>query len=68
MHDNSSHVEIALNERMEKLASEERFEEASEYRDRFHAFIHGVSRGHRIRSLTRLPRLLVAKRIETGWE
>jgi DNA polymerase-3 subunit epsilon len=68
MHENSSLVESALAARMEKLADDERFEEASEFRDRFHAFIHGISRGHRIRSLTKLPRLLVAKKIENGWE
>ena len=68
MHENSSTVELALLSRMEKLAADERFEEASEIKERFSAFARGVSRGHRIRSLTRLSELLVAKKIESGWE
>ena len=68
MHENSSIVEETLLSRMQKLAEAERFEEASEVRDRYTAFIHGVSRGQRVRALTKLPRLLVAKKRDDGWE
>jgi len=47
--------------RMAALATAERFEEATEVRDRFAALIRGTSRGQRIRSLTRVPHLIAVK-------
>ena len=49
--------------RMAELAASERFEEATEVRDRFAALIRGTSRGQRIRSLTRVPHLIAVKTI-----
>jgi DNA polymerase-3 subunit epsilon len=51
--------------RMATLATAERFEEATEVRDRFAALIRGTSRGQRIRSLTRVSHLIAVKSIET---
>lgn len=48
-------------QRMSELALSERFEEATEVRDRLAAFIRGTVRGQRIRSLTRIPHLMALK-------
>ncbi|MEI6648258.1 MAG: DEDD exonuclease domain-containing protein [Actinomycetes bacterium] len=50
-----------LTSKMLALAEVQRFEEATEYRDRLSAFIKGSSRSQRIRSLTRIPFLISAK-------
>jgi DNA polymerase-3 subunit epsilon len=52
-----------LNGEMHVLALAERFEEAANIRNQLGAFLRGVSRGARIRALTRIPELVVAQRI-----
>lgn len=52
-----------LNERMNALALDEKFEEAAAVRNQLGSFVRGVSRGARIRSLTRIPELVAAQRI-----
>lgn len=51
-----------ISDRMRELALEERFEEAASLRNRLSSFIHGVSRGIRLRSLTRVEEMITAKR------
>lgn len=53
-------LEHAINLKMQELALQERFEEASDIRNRIIAFIRGVSRGQRIRSLTRVRELILS--------
>ena len=61
-----------LNERMEALALVEKFEEAAAVRNQLGSFVRGVSRGARIRALTRIPELVAAQRFShndvTTWE
>ena len=58
-----------MNDRMFHLASQERFEEAAELRNRLSAFIRGTARGQRIRSLTRVGELITALPTSVGeWE
>jgi len=49
-----------LNHEMRELALRERFEEASDIRNRALAFIRGVSRGQRIRSLARVSEVVIS--------
>jgi DNA polymerase-3 subunit epsilon len=56
----------ALNRRMSKLAELERFEDASEQRDRLAAFIRAASRTQRLSALTRCAELVAARREEGG--
>lgn len=56
-------IVATLNERMNALALDERFEEAAAVRNQLGSFARGVSRGARIRSLTRIPELVAAQRI-----
>jgi DNA polymerase-3 subunit epsilon len=60
------------NEKMNALALQERFEEAANIRNQLGSFLRGVSRGARIRALTRIPELIVAQRLsrhdEDRWE
>jgi DNA polymerase-3 subunit epsilon len=44
---------------MKELANKERFEDALALRNRLSAFARGVSRGQRIRALTRIPEIVV---------
>ena len=55
-------VVAALEERMARLASEERYEEAGVHRDRLAAFVRAVARCQRLSALTRLPELVAARR------
>jgi len=58
-----------IHDRMFHLASQERFEEAAELRNRLSAFIRGTARGQRIRSLTRVRELITALPTSVGeWE
>ncbi|MFM8843736.1 MAG: DEDD exonuclease domain-containing protein [Actinomycetota bacterium] len=67
-HDATS-ILTELENRMKELASQERFEEAAEIRNRLGAFIRGTARGQRIRSLTRVPHLIAAFPIAPShWE
>ncbi|MDP1720522.1 MAG: DEDD exonuclease domain-containing protein [Candidatus Nanopelagicaceae bacterium] len=54
-----------LNEKMTAHAIEEEFELAVAIRDQLGAFLRGSSRGVRIRTLTRIPELIAAQRIES---
>ena len=59
-------VVSALSSRMAALAANERFEDASSYRDRLAAFIRGASRTQRLTALTRCPEVVAARRDDTG--
>ena len=59
-------VVTAVNERMEKLAAGERFEEAGVHRDRLAAFIRAAARTQRLSALTRCPQVVAACREPDG--
>ena len=62
-------VVAAMTARMSSLAADERYEEAGTVRDRLSAFIRTASRTQRLRSLTRLPELVAARRGDDGrWQ
>ncbi len=50
-----------LNEKMHALALDEKFEDAAAVRNQLGSFVRGVSRGTRIRGLTRIPELVAAQ-------
>lgn len=52
-------LERSLIDKMQRLAVEEKFEEALAIRNRLSAFAKGVSRGENIRSLTRIPEIVL---------
>ncbi|SDR86863.1 DNA polymerase-3 subunit epsilon [Nocardioides scoriae] len=52
----------ALTARMQRLAGDERFEEAGSHRDRLAAFVRSASRTQRLGSLTRCPEVVAARR------
>jgi DNA polymerase-3 subunit epsilon len=56
----------AVNQRMERLAARERFEEAGVHRDRLAAFIRAASRTQRLTALTRCPEVVAAQRDDAG--
>ena len=60
LHHDATTILNSINQRMKELAEQERFEEAAELRNRLSSFIRGTARGQRIRSLTRVPHLIVA--------
>lgn len=53
---------VRLTKRMQELSLKERFEEAAEVRNRLGAYVRGSARGERIRSLTKVPEILVSTR------
>lgn len=61
-----------LIDQMNSLALAEKFEKAAEVRNQLGSLVRGISRGARIRSLTRIPELVAALRITTNeintWE
>ena len=61
-----------LTEQMNLLALDEKFEEAATVRNQLGSLVRGISRGSRIRALTRIPELVAAQRISetdiTRWE
>jgi DNA polymerase-3 subunit epsilon len=61
-----------LNEKMNVLALQERFEEAANIRNQLGSFLRGVSRGARIHALTSIPEIVVAQRLSDSsdgrWE
>lgn len=59
LHGTSTSLEEELMRKMKELATEERFEDALALRNRLSAFARGVSRGQRIRALTRIPEIVV---------
>ena len=69
LHNDSRPILNSLNERMRELANQERFEEASEVRNRLGALIRGSARAQSIRSLTRVKELIAAIATSTDtWE
>lgn len=57
------------NQRMSDLASEQRYEEARDIRDRLGAVLNGIQRGQRIGALASCPEVLAARRNQDGgWE
>lgn len=61
--DDVKKIVTTLNEKMTSLALDEKFEDAAAIRNQLGSFLRGVSRGARIRSLTRIPELVAAQRI-----
>ena len=56
-----------LADRMDLLSGEERFEEAGRFRDRLSSFLRGASRSQRIKSLTRCPEIVAARKEDGRW-
>ncbi|WP_243408032.1 DEDD exonuclease domain-containing protein [Frankia canadensis] len=55
--------------RMDRLAAEERYEEAAVTRDRMIAFVRAAARGQRLAALTRVPELVAAApTADAGWD
>ncbi len=60
-------VVAVLSTRMSALADEERFEDATSWRDRLAAYLRGTHRTQRIGALTRCPELVAARRDDGRW-
>jgi DNA polymerase-3 subunit epsilon len=56
----------AINQRMARLAADERFEEAGVHRDRLSTFIRAAARTQRLTALTRCPEIVAARREDNG--
>ncbi len=56
-----------LSRRMNLLAADERYEEASRFRDRLSAFLRGASRTQRLAALTRCPEVVAARKEDGHW-
>ena len=54
-------------DRMRILSEQERYEEASRFRDRLTAFLRGAARSQRISALTRCPEIVAARKDEGSW-
>lgn len=67
LHDARS-IDETLTSKMERLALEERFEEAAEVRNRLSALIGGISRATRIRSLIGVDEIICAIPTEDDYE
>jgi len=59
-------VVASLTARMRRLALDQRYEDAGVYRDRLTAFLRGATRTQRLRSLTRCPEIVAARRQDDG--
>ena len=59
-------VVAAINRRMEGLAADERFEEASVHRDRLSAFVRATARTQRLAALSRCEEIVAARREDDG--
>ena len=69
LHTDSRELIEHLSTKMRELSLDEKFEEAALVRNQQSAFVRGVSRGQRIRSLTQVPELVTATKQESGlWE
>lgn len=68
MDSNARLVLEQLQSRMRELALQERFEDAALVRNRIGAFAKGAARSQRIRSLTEIGELVVAREVGNGWE
>jgi DNA polymerase-3 subunit epsilon len=60
-------VIASVSRRMDTLAAAERFEDATGFRDRLSAFLRGASRTQRLRSLTRCPEVVAARKEDGRW-
>jgi DNA polymerase-3 subunit epsilon len=66
---NPDEVVATINERMDRLAADERFEEAAVHRDRLSGFLRAAARTQRLSALTRCPEVVAARREDSGvWE
>jgi len=62
-------IQAKVAERMDSLAAEQRYEEATIVRDRLLAFSSGVHRASAIRMLSEIPELVAASpRFDGGWD
>ena len=68
MMDDATPLLTAAQDRMSELALHERFEEATDLRNRISSLVSGVARGQRIRALSRIPELVTALPRENSWE
>jgi len=57
-----------LRERLQRLAAEQRFEEAAAIRSRLDSLIRTGARFHRVRSLAACPEIVAARRSGDNWE
>lgn len=64
----SDPVALAAHERMSKLVTHERFEEAATIRDRLVTFGGAAVRHHRVGSLVRCSQIVAGYRTPEGWE
>jgi DNA polymerase III subunit epsilon len=59
----------AVTRRMERLAAQERYEDAGMHRDRLGAFLRGSARTQRLEAVTGCRELVAARRLDNGrWE
>jgi DNA polymerase-3 subunit epsilon len=67
---NPEEVVATINERMDRLAADERFEEAALHRDRLAGFLRAAARTQRLSALTRCPEVVAARRDDRSglWE
>ncbi|RJS44853.1 DEDD exonuclease domain-containing protein [Nocardioides cavernaquae] len=66
---NPDDVVATINERMDRLAADERFEEAAVHRDRLSGFLRAAAHTQRLSALTRCPEVVAALREDAGqWE
>jgi len=63
---NPDDVVDALNDRMARLADDERFEEARTHRDRLSAFVRAAARTQRLTALTGCPEVVATRREDDG--
>src|SRR5690606_26772512 len=69
MLDDARPVERALRARIDRLAAEQRYEDAAVHRDRLAAYVRSAARTQRLTALTRCPQLVAAQRTaHGGWE
>ena len=65
----SRQVMAALRSRLDRLAEQERYEEAAALRDRMMALVRAAARAQRLRPLREAPEVIAARRRENGgWE
>jgi DNA polymerase-3 subunit epsilon len=66
---NPDEVVATINQRMDRLAADERFEEAAVHRDRLSGFLRAAARTQRLSALTGCPEVVAARREGAGqWE
>lgn len=69
LHQRAETVTSSLRDRMIRLSTAERYEEAAAVRDRLGAVVRGIARGQRLRALTSIPYIIAARpRSLGGWD